>query len=93
MLYDQLDGQEAGMKHVSIADAKAHLSELLTAVEAGETIEITRRGKVVARLSPAVEARQPIDVEALRRLTTGMKEPDRPFQAFLDQWKDEGERF
>ena len=36
------------MNVVSLADAKAHLSALLDRVEAGETIEITRRGKAVA---------------------------------------------
>lgn len=36
---------------VSVADAKAHLSELIAAAEAGETVVITRRGEPVAELT------------------------------------------
>ncbi len=40
------------MDAISLADAKAHLSELVDRVEAGASIGITRRGKPVARLRP-----------------------------------------
>lgn len=40
------------MKVVNVAEAKAHLSEYLAAVEAGETVTIARRNKAVARLVP-----------------------------------------
>jgi len=40
------------MRQVGAFEAKTHLSELLAAVEAGETVTITRRGKAVARLVP-----------------------------------------
>jgi prevent-host-death family protein len=40
------------MRHVQIAEAKATLSALLASVEAGETVAITRHGRVVARLVP-----------------------------------------
>ncbi len=40
------------MREVGAFEAKTHLSELLAAVEAGETVTITRRGKPVARLVP-----------------------------------------
>lgn len=40
------------MEIVQIGQAKAHLSGLLTRVEAGEEIIIARRGKAVARLVP-----------------------------------------
>ena len=43
---------ETFMETYSVADTKTHLSELLTRVESGEEVLITRRGKVVARLSP-----------------------------------------
>jgi prevent-host-death family protein len=45
------------MRSLTAAQAKAHLSQLLQAVEAGEEVEITRRGVPVARLTPV--ARQP----------------------------------
>lgn len=38
------------MEPVSVEDAKAHLSRLLDAVEAGEEVVITRSGEPVARL-------------------------------------------
>jgi prevent-host-death family protein len=57
------------MGKVSLADAKARLSELVDRVEAGDTIEITRRGKPVARLTAAPTPRKRIDANALRTLT------------------------
>ena len=41
------------MKTVASTDAKAHLAQLLSDVERGETITITRHGKPIARLVPA----------------------------------------
>lgn len=52
-----------------LAEAKAKLSELVDRVEAGETVDITRRGKLVARLCPVEQPRPPIDwaaIDALR---------------------------
>lgn len=57
------------MNPVSLAEAKAHLSELLDRVEAGESITITRRGKPVARFAPISPSRTPIDAAALKALT------------------------
>jgi prevent-host-death family protein len=41
------------MKSVGSYEAKTHLPQLLSEVEKGETITITKRGKPVAVLSPA----------------------------------------
>ncbi|TIS48540.1 MAG: type II toxin-antitoxin system prevent-host-death family antitoxin, partial [Mesorhizobium sp.] len=38
--------------NISIAEAKAKLSELVSRAEAGEEIVLTRHGKVAARLVP-----------------------------------------
>ena len=38
------------MKTVPVIEAKNHLSKLLAAVEKGEIVSITRRGRPVARL-------------------------------------------
>jgi prevent-host-death family protein len=40
-------------KSVGVHEAKTHLSRLLDEVANGEEIEITNRGRVVARLVPA----------------------------------------
>lgn len=52
------------MYSVNIADAKAHLSELIHRVEAGEDVLITRRGQPVARLCAPETPRQPLDLTA-----------------------------
>ena len=60
------------MDSINLADAKAHLSELVDRVEAGDTIDIARRGKPVARLVSVSQARKPVDVSLLRALTVSM---------------------
>lgn len=40
------------MRSVQVVEAKARFSALLAEVEAGETVAITRHGRVVARLVP-----------------------------------------
>ena len=60
------------MGRVNLADAKAHLSELVDRVEAGDSIDITRRGKPVARLVAAAGPRRRIDAALLRSLTATM---------------------
>lgn len=40
------------MKTVTVAEAKARLSELLNRIEHGDEIVVTRRGRPIARLTP-----------------------------------------
>lgn len=61
------------MDSYNLADAKAQLSDLVARAEAGEEIEIKRRGEPVAKLVPVVRPKKKIDVEALRAITKGMK--------------------
>jgi prevent-host-death family protein len=60
------------MDAVNLADAKARLSELVDRVEAGDSIEITRRGKAVAQLTAAARPRRRIDAAQLQTLTASM---------------------
>lgn len=60
------------MSAMTIADAKAHLSELVDRVEAGDSIDITRQGKPVARLTAPTRPRKPIDAALLQALTAKM---------------------
>jgi len=55
------------MKQVGVYDAKTHLPKLLDEVEHGETIEITRHGRPVARLVP-IERRRRTAAEAAEAL-------------------------
>jgi prevent-host-death family protein len=75
---------------VTLADAKAHLSELVDRVEAGESIEITRRGKLVARLIAAAKPRKPIDLDELRALTDGMTPSIQSAAELVRAMRDEG---
>ncbi|MCU0831025.1 MAG: type II toxin-antitoxin system prevent-host-death family antitoxin [Rhizobiaceae bacterium] len=60
------------MNPVKLADAKAHLSELVAHAEAGGTVDITRHGKPVARLIPAQTTRKPVSLDLLQALTDSM---------------------
>jgi prevent-host-death family protein len=60
------------MDSINLADAKTHLSELVDRVEAGDSIDITRRGKPVARLTSVAKPRKRIDAALLRLLTATM---------------------
>ena len=60
------------MDAISLADAKAHLSELVDRVEVGGSIDITRRGKPVARLIPVSRPRTRIDLVMLQALTAAI---------------------
>lgn len=78
------------MSEVSVAQAKAHLSEILDRVEAGETVTITRRGKAVARLSGIEAPRKPIDFEALRKLRESLPPLERSSAEIIREMRDEG---
>jgi prevent-host-death family protein len=58
------------MDSYSLADAKARLSELVGRAEAGETVDITKRGKLVAKITPAKRKLTKLDVEQLRQFTS-----------------------
>lgn len=60
------------MTAITLAEAKAHLSELVDRVQAGDSIDITRRGKPVARLTAAAKPRKRIDAAQLKSLTATM---------------------
>ena len=80
------------MEAINLADAKAHLSALLDRVEAGEEIEITRRGKAVARLVPPERQLKKVDVAQLRQLAAGLTPQKQSAGAFIREMRD-GERY
>lgn len=51
-------GHAARPREIPASEAKAHLSELLDAVERGETIAITRHGRRIARIVPEADRRR-----------------------------------
>ncbi|MDE0679875.1 MAG: type II toxin-antitoxin system prevent-host-death family antitoxin [Gammaproteobacteria bacterium] len=46
------------MNEITATQAKAHLAEILRSVESGETIAITRHGKTIAHLVPAISRKR-----------------------------------
>jgi prevent-host-death family protein len=65
------------MKSVGSYEAKTHLPQLLSQVEKGETITITKHGKPVARLVPAEEQPQRDVATVIRELRAFSKERSR----------------
>jgi prevent-host-death family protein len=57
------------MDTISLAEAKARLSELVTRAAQGETVQITKRGRPVAQITPIQRPKKPIDVELLRSVS------------------------
>ena len=80
------------MQAVSLADAKARLNELIDRVEAGESIDIMRRGRSVARLVAIPRDRQPIDLAMLQALTATLA-PQKSGSAELVRSMRDGDRY
>ena len=77
------------MKSVSIAEAKAHLSEIVDEVAAGGEVEITRRGKRVATLVAPERMLKRVDVAALRAVTDKMQMQSEPAGDFMRRVREE----
>jgi prevent-host-death family protein len=60
------------MTATNLAEAKAHLSELVDRAVAGEPQIIMRRGVPVAKIVAIEQPRKPLDVERLKALTDSM---------------------
>lgn len=67
------------MREVQATDAKTHLAQLLSSVERGETIAITRHGKPIAHLVPAEAQHRAARRAAVER-----------FEAQRAKWKGAG---
>ncbi len=74
---------------VSIADAKAHLSELVERAAAGEPVCITRRGKAVAQIVAVDTPRKCIDVAALKAVTDAMPVQPETAGDFIRRMRDD----
>ncbi|HEX4111714.1 MAG TPA: type II toxin-antitoxin system prevent-host-death family antitoxin [Stellaceae bacterium] len=61
------------METVSLANAKARLSELVERAAAGEPVCITRRGKPVVQITAITTPKKPIKLADLQRVTDGTK--------------------
>lgn len=55
------------MREVPTTEAKSRFAEMLRVVERGESLAITRHGKTVAHLIPAVDQSRASQTEAVER--------------------------
>ena len=80
------------MLTVNLAHAKAHLSELLDKVEAGEEVTITRHGRPAARLQPISAPKRPISesLEELAAFRATLPPQTRSSADILREMRDEG---
>jgi prevent-host-death family protein len=77
------------MKQVNLAEAKAHLSELVARAAAGEPVCITRRGKPAAKLTAIDVQRKRVDPSALQAVTDAMpRQPERA-RDFVRRMRDD----
>lgn len=74
---------------ISLAEAKAHLSQLTERAAAGETVLITKRGKPVVQLTRPDKPRKAVDLERLRRLTKDMPSQDEDAGRFVRRMRDD----
>jgi prevent-host-death family protein len=73
------------MKHVTAREANQHFAKVLSAVEAGEQVVISKRGKPVAVMSPykpALDAEHQAAVEHLKAVMDEPVELGAPFRTF-----------
>jgi prevent-host-death family protein len=76
------------MQTVSLAEAKAHLSEILNQVEAGEEVVITRHGQPVARLAAVEKPKQAVG--SLAAFRAAMPRWRKDSAALVREMRDEG---
>jgi prevent-host-death family protein len=74
---------------VSLADAKAHLSELVERAAGGEALCITRRGKAIAQITGVNAPRKRVDLAALRAITDAMPVQPETARDFIRRMRDE----
>ena len=77
------------MDTISLAEAKARLSELVARAAEGETVQITRRGKPVAQITPITKPRKPIDIELLRAVRAGTPVQPESAGEFMRRMRDD----
>lgn len=80
------------MKNLSASEAKATFFELLDQVEQGETVAITRHGKVIAHIPPDAAYRRARARKAIEGIMEARKTAPRVTTEEILAWRDEGRR-
>lgn len=77
------------MLTVNLAQAKAHLSELLDKVERGDEVVITRHGKAVAHIRPALPPKKPLPLEKPAAFRAGASRWRKDSATLVRQMRDD----
>jgi prevent-host-death family protein len=77
------------MTDVTLADAKAKLSELVEMAARGELVRITKRGKPVARIVAIERVPEPINLEELRAFTDSLTYQQEPASTWIRKMRDD----
>ena len=77
------------MRTVSVAEAKARLSELLNGVESGEDVLITRHGRPIAKVTAPEVPKQPLPLKRLALLRQKTPPWSEPSAKLLRKLRDE----
>ena len=83
------------MREIQATEAKARLASLLRAVEAGETVAITRHGQTIAHLVPAAlqeKAARQAKVEQFKGARRTWKKTSVTAREAME-WRHEGHRY
>ena len=78
------------MVTINLVQAKAHLSELLDKVEAGEEVITTRHGRAVAHIHPVSRPKHPLRLDELAAFRATMPRLRGPIAELLREARDEG---
>ncbi len=80
------------MATIGAFEAKTHFSELLRRIEQGESFDIQRRGKTVARLTKADKQPGAEEMNTSLAYFRQVRARARASSRELLQWRDEGRR-
>lgn len=79
------------MRIASVRDVQHHLKELLSWVAAGQSVDVTLRGKVVARIVPPNARKAPAIPDFLARMSEDFPEgiAGKPLSQIIDEGRED----
>lgn len=77
------------MSKINLADAKAHLSELVERAAAGEPVQILRRGKPVAQIVAVDRPKKAVSLAALQAVTESAPKQKESARKFVRRLRDD----
>ena len=81
------------MKHVSLAEARENIAELLDEVERGETVQISPHGEAATGAMPVDEERRERAQRAMDAIGEARKTAPRVTVEEILSWRDEGRKY